>query len=182
MEIARIREQMQQSLQAMEREYGTIRAGRPTQTLFANIMVSYHNTPTPLNQMATISIPDARQVIIKPWDMSSIEDIHKAILSSELSLNPTNDGKLIRITIPPLSEERRHEYVKIAKNIAEKSKISIRNIRRDANEALKHELKEKKITEDEERALLNEVQKLTDDIILKIEDRFSKKSKEILDN
>ena len=118
--IAHIEQQMKQRLVAMEKEYNTIRAGRPTQALFATITISYNNISTPLTHVATISIPEARQVIIKPWDASIIDEIVKAILSSELSLNPISDGKLVRINFPPLSEERRREYAKIAKNIAEK--------------------------------------------------------------
>ena len=180
--ISEIESEMKQRIAATEKEYGTIRAGRPTKTLFANITVQHYGAPVPITHVATISIPEARQVIIKPWDPNVIDDIMKAVLSSELSLNPESDGKLIRIHFPPLSEERRHEYVKLAKNIAEKSKIAIRNIRRDANEHLKKELKAKELSEDAERDLLDEVQNLTDRYIHKIDELSAQKEREIIDN
>lgn len=174
--------QMEQRIAAMEKEYSTLRAGRPTKALFSNITVQQHGAPMAITHVATVSIPEAHQVVIKPWDPSMIDGITKAILSSPLSLNPVSDGKLIRIQVPPLSEERRHEYAKIAKTVAENGKIAIRTIRREANEKLKTQLKEKEIAEDEEHRLLDEVQKITDDITHKIDELLVKKEKEIIDN
>ena len=128
---------MKKSLAALNDEFGVIRTGRASASLFDKINVDYFGTATPLNQVATISIPEARLVVIQPWDRNIIGEIEKAIQKSELSLNPSNDGKIIRIAIPPLTEERRKELVKMAKSTAENSKVAIRNIRRDANDELK---------------------------------------------
>lgn len=177
-----IEEQMTQCMSAMEKEYGMIRAGRPSKALFANIMVDQNGAATAITHLATVSIPEARQVVIKPWDPTTLDGIVKAISSSELSLNPTSDGKIVRIHFPPLSEERRQEYAKLAKSIAEKNKITIRNIRRDANEHLKAQLKAKEISEDEEHRQLDEVQKSTDHFVHTIDELCKQKEHEIFES
>ncbi len=175
------RERMQKSIQSLEDELNTIRTGRASVALFERIKVEYYGNPTPLNQVATISVPEARLVVIQPWDKGIINDIEKAIQKSELSVNPSNDGKVIRINIPPLTEERRKEYVKVAKNMAEQARVAIRNIRRDANDELKKSQKAGDMSEDEEKRAIDDVQKLTDDHIEKINEVLEAKEKEILE-
>lgn len=172
---------MKTTLKALKDEFNTIRTGRASAALFDKIRVDYYGQPTPLNQIATISIPEARLVVIQPWDKSTLNEIEKAIQKSELSVNPSNDGKVIRINIPPLTEERRKEFVKVARNIAEQSRVAIRNVRRDANEELKKLLKEGEISEDEEKKLAEEIQKLTDQYIKEINTLLEDKEKEIME-
>lgn len=174
-------EKMKKSLKALADDLSGIRTGRASAALFDKIRVDYYGNPTPLNQLATVSIPEARLVVIQPWDKSVLGDIEKAIQKSELSLNPNNDGKVIRINIPPLTEERRKEYVKIAKNMAEQSRVAVRNIRRDANEELKNMQKAGDISEDEEKRGADEVQKLTDRYIEEINKHLEEKEHEILE-
>ena len=145
------------------------------------IRVSYYDTPTPLNQMASLAVPEPRLIVIQPWDKTAIEDIEKAILKSELGLTPMNDGKVIRIAIPSLTEERRKELVKVARKMAEDNKVAIRNIRRDANEMLKDLKKEKEITEDDLFRSQDEVQKVTDQFISEVDELCATKEKEILE-
>ncbi|AFG38038.1 ribosome recycling factor [Spirochaeta africana] len=172
---------MKKSIKALEEEFAAIRTGRASTALFDKIMVEYYGTPTPLNQVATVSTPEARLVVIQPWDKSALGDIEKAIQKSELSLNPNNDGKVIRINIPPLTEDRRKEIVKSAKQIAEQAKVAIRNIRRDANDQLKQQQKDGEISEDEEKRLQDDVQKLTDTYTKQISQMLDAKEKEILE-
>jgi len=172
---------MKKSVKSLDDEFNTIRTGRASASLFDKIKVEYYGNPTPLNQVATISVPEARLVVIQPWDKSVIGQIEKAIQKSELSLNPVNDGKVIRINIPPLTEERRKEYVKMAKNLAEQARVAIRNIRRDANDDLKKSQKASDISEDEEKRNEDEVQKLTDKYIEEINKLLEDKEKEILE-
>ena len=153
---------MKKTLAALQDDFNTIRTGRASPTLFEKIKVDYYGQQTALNQMATISIPEARLVVIQPWDRSVLSDIEKAIQKSELSVNPNNDGKVIRINIPPLTEERRLELVKVAKNKGEQCRVAIRNIRREANEGLKNLQKSSDISEDDCKRGMEEVQKLTD--------------------
>jgi ribosome recycling factor len=174
-------EKMKKAVKALEDEFKTIRTGRASAALFDNIRVEYYEQKVPLNQVATISIPEARLVIIQPWDRSVLPEIEKAIQKSELSLNPANDGKVIRIAIPPLTEERRKELVKVAKGIAEKSRITIRNIRRDTNEELKKLEKDSKLSEDQAKRGMDDAQKLTDKYIEEINSVLEKKEKEILE-
>ncbi len=174
-------EKMEKSLAALQDDFNTIRTGRASASLFDKIRVEYYGQKTPLNQVATISIPEARLVVIQPWDKSLLGEIEKAIQMSELSVNPNNDGKVIRINIPPLTEERRKEYVKVAKNMAEQSRVAIRNIRREANEDLKKQQKAGDISEDDEKRLADEVQKLTDTYVDKINVLLDTKEKEILE-
>ena len=174
-------EKMGKSVAALQEEFNTIRTGRASASLFDKIRVEYYGQRTSLNQVATISIPEARLVVIQPWDKSLLGEIEKSIQTSELSVNPNNDGKVIRINIPPLTEERRKEYVKVAKNMAEQSRVAIRNIRREANEELKKQQKSGEISEDDEKRMTDEIQKLTDTYIEKINDLLEAKEKEILE-
>ncbi|MBN1696268.1 MAG: ribosome recycling factor [Spirochaetales bacterium] len=174
-------DKMKKAVHALGEEFNNIRTGRASAALFEKIKVDYYEQKVPLNQVATISVPEARLVVIQPWDRSVLSEIEKAILKSELSVNPNNDGKVIRINIPPLTEERRKELVKLAKNIAEQSRVSIRNIRRDANEDLKKMQKSSEISEDSSKRGLDEIQKLTDKYIKDINDLLEKKEKEILE-
>ncbi|MFO8063414.1 MAG: ribosome recycling factor [Spirochaetota bacterium] len=174
-------ERMQKSVQAAQDELNTLRTGRASSALFEKIKVDYYGNPTPLSHMATISVPEARLVVIQPWDKSTINEIEKAIQKSELSVNPSNDGKVIRINIPPLTEERRQEYVKIAKNMAEQAKVAIRNIRRDANDELKKEKKNGDLSEDDEKRLEDEIQKLTDKYVKEVDTALEEKEKDILE-
>lgn len=175
------RDRMQKSIQALEEELNTIRTGRASAALFERVKVEYYGNPTPLNQVATISVPEARLVVIQPWDKGIINEIEKAIQKSELSVNPSNDGKVIRINIPPLTEERRKEYVKVAKSMAEQARVALRNIRRDANEELKKAQKAGDISEDDEKRAADEVQKITDDSVEKVNEAVEAKEKEILE-
>ncbi|MFP4409580.1 MAG: ribosome recycling factor [Spirochaetaceae bacterium] len=172
---------MKKSLAAMQEEFDTIRTGRASAALFEKIKVEYYGNPTPLNQVASISIPESRLVVIQPWDKGLLNEIEKAIQKSELSLNPSNDGKVIRISIPPLTEERRKEYVKIAKNMAEQARVAVRNIRRDANDELKKQQKAGEISEDDQKRGEEEIQKLTDAHVEKINATLEEKEKEILE-
>jgi ribosome recycling factor len=179
--IKQTEEKMKKSLSALEEEFNTLRTGRASPALFDKIRVEYYGNPTPLNQVATISVPEARLVVIQPWDKSIIGEIEKAIQKSELSVNPSNDGKVIRISIPPLTEERRKEFVKIAKNMAEQSRVSIRNIRRDANDELKKAEKSGDISEDELKRAEDDVQKLTDTYVEEVNSMLEAKENEILE-
>ncbi len=174
-------EKMKKAVKALEDEFKTIRTGRASAALFENIRVDYYEQKVPLNQVATISIPEARLVIIQPWDRSVLPEIEKAIQKSELSVNPNNDGKVIRISIPPLTEERRKELAKVAKNIAEKSRVSIRNVRRDTNEEIKKKEKDSSLSEDQAKRGMDEIQKLTDKYIEEINSVLSRKDKEIME-
>jgi len=174
-------DKMKKAVKALEDEFKTIRTGRASAALFEHIRVDYYEQKVPLSQVATISIPEARLVIIQPWDRSVLPDIEKAIQKSELSVNPNNDGKVIRIAIPPLTEERRKELAKVAKNIAEKSRVSVRNIRRDTNEEIKKQEKDSSLSEDQAKRGMDEIQKLTDKFIEEINSVLAKKEKEIME-
>jgi ribosome recycling factor len=174
-------EKMKKAVKALEDEFKTIRTGRASAALFENIRVDYYEQKVPLNQVATISIPEARLVIIQPWDRSVLPEIEKAIQKSELSVNPNNDGKVIRIAIPPLTEERRKELAKVAKNIAEKSRVSIRNARRETNEEIKKKEKDSTLSEDQAKRGMDEIQKLTDKYIEEVNSVLAKKEKEIME-
>jgi ribosome recycling factor len=176
-----LKERMGKAVEALKREYARVRTGRASVALLDGIRVSYYDTPTPLNQMASLSVPEPRLIVIQPWDKTAIGDIEKAILKSELGLTPMNDGKIIRIAIPPLTEERRKELVKVARKMAEENKVAIRNIRRDANEMLKDLKKEKEITEDDLFRSQEEVQSITDEFISKVDELCADKEKEILE-
>src|SRR5579872_5634537 len=171
---------MEKVLAAMQHDMAGIRTGRASLGIFDNLRVDYYGTPTPLNQVANLHVPEASLITIQPWDMSQIGAIEKAIRSSDLGLNPANDGKLIRVPIPPLTEERRKELVKRLHGVAEDHRVAARNIRRDANEHLKKLLKDKLISEDEERRALDDVQKMTDAHIQKIDATSKSKETEIM--
>ena len=158
-----------------------IRTGRASTSVLDGIMVNYYGTPTPISQVGSITIPEARMIVIQPWDKSIIVEIEKAIQKSSLGFNPTNDGNVIRISIPALTEETRKQIVKDVKNIAEHARVSIRNLRRDANDHLKKALKDHDITEDEEKHALDSIQKSTDNYIKEIDAILEKKEKEILE-
>lgn len=174
-------EKMKKSVAALQDDFNTIRTGRASASLFDKIRVDYYGQKTPLNQVASISIPEARLVVIQPWDKGVLSDIEKAIQTSELSVNPNNDGKVIRINIPPLTEERRKEYVKVAKNMAEQSRVAIRNIRREANDELKKLQKSGDLSEDLVKRGEDEVQDLTDTYIESINKLLETKEAEILE-
>lgn len=176
-----LKDRMGKSIESLKREYSRLRTGRASISLLDGIKVSYYDTPTPLNQMASLAVPEPRLIVIQPWDKTAIEDIEKAILKSELGLTPINDGKVIRISIPPLTEERRKELVKVARKMSEENKVAIRNIRRDANEMLKDLKKEKEITEDDLYRSQEEVQKTTDQFISQVDELCAAKEKEILE-
>ena len=172
---------MGKSVTSLEEELAGLRTGRASAAMFDKIRVEYYGTPTPLSQVASVSIPESRLVVIQPWDKALLGEIEKAIQASELSLNPNNDGKVIRINIPPLTEERRKEIVKLAKNTAEQGRVAIRNIRRDANEELKKAEKGGDISEDELKRGEERIQKLTDQHIEAINTALSAKESEILE-
>jgi ribosome recycling factor len=174
-------DRMKKTLASLKEGFASLRTGRASASLFDRIRVDYYGEKSPLNQVANISIPEARLIVIQPWDKNLIGEIEKAIRSSELSLNPGNDGKVIRISIPPLTEERRKELVKLAKAQAEQSRVAVRNIRRDGNEEFKKLLKDGELTEDEESKYGEELQKLTDGYISKLNQALEEKEKEILE-
>jgi ribosome recycling factor len=174
-------EGMKKSLQALHDEFKTLRGSRASQALFEKIRVDYYGQKVPINQVATISIPEARQVIIQPWDRSVLGEVEKAIQKSELSVNPNNDGKVIRINIPPLTEDRRKELVKLTKGMAENARVAIRNHRRDANEEIKKAQKSSELSEDEAKKATDEIQKLTDRNIEEVNKLLEAKEKEILE-
>ena len=174
-------DRMNKALDSLERDYRKLRTGRASISLVDGIRVGYYGTPTPLSQLATLTIPDPRTIMIQPWDVSVIGEVEKAILKSELGLTPMNDGKLIRINIPPLNAERRRDLVKVVKKMAEESKVAARNIRRDANEMIKDLKKDKEISEDEQFRAQEETQKVTDEFIKRIDALYTLKEKEILE-
>jgi ribosome recycling factor len=174
-------ERMKKTVASLKDGYASLRTGRASAALFDKIRVDYYGEKSPLSQVANISIPEARLIVIQPWDKNLIGEIEKAIRSSELSLNPSNDGKVIRIAIPPLTEERRKDLAKLARNHAEQSRVSIRNIRRDGNDELKKLLKDASITEDDESKASESLQKLTDTYIGKVNQVLEEKEKEIME-
>jgi ribosome recycling factor len=174
-------ERMDKTLAALKHELNRVRTGRASLSLLDGIRVDYYGTPTPLNQMASLSIPESRLIVIQPWDTSAIKEIEKAILKSDLGLTPSSDGKVVRIAIPPLTEERRKQLVKVVYKIGEEHKVAVRNIRRDANEMLKTFKKDGDISEDEAFKAQEEIQKITDAFIRRIDDTVKVKEKEILE-
>ncbi len=178
--IAETEEHMQKTVESLKKELASLRAGRATPALLDKITVDYYGTPSPLNQVANISVPEARLLVIQPWDKKMIGDIEKAIQKSDLGINPTNDGTVIRLAIPQLTEERRKELVKIAKKKSEESRVAVRNLRRDANDQIKALEKKSEISEDEMRDAQDQSQKLTDKYIKEIDKIFVEKEKEIM--
>ncbi|MCP4368383.1 MAG: ribosome recycling factor [Deltaproteobacteria bacterium] len=175
------KDNMGKSIDALKNELNKVRTGRASLTILDGIRVDYYGTLTPLNQMATLSVPESRLIAIQPWDVSVIKEIEKAILKSDLGLTPSNDGKIIRISIPPLTEERRKELVKVINKISEDHKIAVRNIRRDSNELLKGLKKDSDISEDDAFKAQDQVQKITDEHIKLIDEVNKDKEKEILE-
>lgn len=179
--ISNVKDKMTKAIQSFTRELASIRAGRANAALLDRITVEYYGAPTPVNQLAGVSVPEARLLVIQPYDKTVLGDIEKAILKSDLGLNPTNDGSIIRLSIPQLTEERRKELVKVVKKEAEDAKIAIRNIRRDGNDDLKKLEKNGEITEDALRGYSDDIQKLTDEYITKVDSLTKEKEKEILE-
>jgi ribosome recycling factor len=172
---------MQGALEALGREFAGVRTGRANTALLEHVRVDYYDTPTPLNQVASVSVPDARTLSIQPWDQGVLTKIERAIQKSDLGLTPINDGKVIRLTIPPLNEERRKQLAKSVGKLAEEARVSIRNVRREAKEKIKALLRDKKISEDDERRSEAELQKLTDRATQKVDELLKKKEQEILE-
>lgn len=175
------KQKMKKAEDALQRQLGQIRAGRANASLLDRITVNYYGAPTPVNQLASITVPEARVLMITPFDKSTIEDVEKAILASDIGLNPANDGNVIRLVIPQLTEERRKELAKEVKKEAEGAKVVVRNVRRDAMDDYKKQQKNGDITEDDLRNMEKEIQKLTDDSVKEIDKIVSEKEKELLD-
>ncbi|MGR3206529.1 ribosome recycling factor [Bacillus glycinifermentans] len=175
------KERMEKAVTAYQRELATVRAGRANPSLLDKVTVEYYGAQTPLNQLSSITVPEARMLIITPYDKTALGDIEKAIQKADLGVTPTNDGSIIRITIPPLTEERRKELVKLVKKYSEDAKVAVRNIRRDANDDLKKLEKNGEMTEDELRSSTEDVQKLTDEYVSKIDEITKDKEKEIME-
>ena len=180
MDIKIIEEKMNKSISVLQENLAEVRAGRANPAILNKIMVNYYGTPTPINQVAGISVPEARLIIIQPWDASILKDIEKEILKAELGINPNNDGKVIRLAFPELTEERRKELVKEIKKMGEEAKVSVRSVRREGMDIVKAEQKEGTITEDELKSSEDKIQKLTDSKITEIDNQISKKEKEIM--
>ena len=180
MELQDLEERMKKTIDVFNQNLSEIRAGRANPTILNKISVEYYGTPTPINQVAGISVPEARTIVIQPWDASVLKDIEKAILASDIGLNPNNDGKVIRLNFPELTEERRKEIAKDIRKIAEDSRVAIRSIRRDGMEDAKIKCKNSEITEDEKANLEDKIQKLTDKYVAEVDKMLKKKKKEIM--
>jgi len=178
---ARAKARMEKVVSDLQHEMAGIRTGRASISLLDGIRVDYYGVPTPINQVATLHVPEPSLITVQPWDVSQIGPIEKAIRASDLGLNPSNDGKIIRVPIPPLTEERRKQLVKHLHGITEEHRVAVRNVRRDANESIKKLLKDKLISEDDERRAYDSIQKLTDEYIQKVEQASKAKEKEILE-
>jgi ribosome recycling factor len=178
---ANAKSRMEKVLADLQHDMSGVRTGRASVSLLDNVRADYYGTPTPLNQLATLHVPEPSMITVQPWDVSQIGAIEKAIRGSDLGLNPANDGKLIRVPIPPLTEERRKELVKKLHHIAEDHRVALRNIRRDGNENVKKLLKDKLISEDDDRRALDDMQKLTDAYMQKLDQAAKIKEKEILE-
>lgn len=175
------KDSMNKTLEALKHELSTLRAGRASVSLLDKIFVDYYGTPTPVNQMANISVPEARALLIQPWDKTCIGNIEKAILKSELGITPVNDGNIIRLTIPVLTEERRKELVKLVKKYGEEAKVVVRNARRDSNDAIKKLTKNGEVSEDDAKRAQDKVQDITDEYIKKVEEIIETKENEIME-
>jgi len=179
--LSETKKRMQQSVEALVRDLATMRTGRASLAMLDAIRVDYYGTPTPLNQVGNLAVPDPTLITLQPWDPTSLPAIEKAIRSSDLDLNPQNDGKIIRIPVPSLTEERRKNLVKVAHKHAEEGRVAVRNVRRDANDHMKKLLKDHEVSEDDEKHALAEVQKLTDQHIEEINTALKKKEAEIME-
>lgn len=175
------RHKMDATMALLQREMGGIRTGRASSGLLDTISADYYGTMTPLKQMATISTPEPRTIVIQPWDVSAMQAIEKAIKGSDLGLTPQNDGKVVRLNLPPLTEERRKEMGKMVRKIGEENKIALRNVRRESMDAVKKKLKNKEISEDEEKTTEARIQKLTDEYVVKVDAIVAHKEKEIME-
>ncbi|REJ32908.1 MAG: ribosome recycling factor [Bacillota bacterium] len=172
---------MEAAIENCRRELAALRAGRASPALLEKIRVDYYGTQVPVNQVATVTVPEPRLIVIQPWDRNVLAEIERAIVKSDLGLTPANDGKVIRLTVPPLTEERRQELVKQARRLAEEGRVAIRNIRRDANDTIRELEKEGEASEDEARRALDDVQKLTDRCIARIDEMVEAREREILE-
>ncbi len=177
----RLAERMEKTIEALKKDFAGIRTGRASLSIFDSIMVDYFGTPTPINHVATLSVPESRLILIQPWDPKVIPDIERAIQKSDLGLNPGNDGKVIRIAIPTLTEERRKEIVKKVHKRGEEAKVALRSIRRDGNEEMKKIEKEEHLSEDETKRSIEEIQSVTDQFIKKIDEVVSHKEEEVME-
>jgi len=174
------RPKMEAIIDDLQRKLSNVRTGRATVGLLDTVVVDYYGTPTPLNQMASVAVPEPQMLTVQPWDMSQVNAVEKAIIAANLGLNPSNDGKIVRLPIPPLNEERRRQLAKQVGEVAEDHKVAIRNIRHASNDSLKKLLKDKAISEDDERGGLDDVQKLTNNFIGKIDELAKNKEQEIM--
>jgi len=172
---------MQGALDTVAREFAGVRTGRATTALLEGVRVDAYGTPTPVNQVASVSVPDPRTLVIQPWDQSLLRQIEKAIQKSDLGLTPANDGKIVRLTIPPLNEERRKQLAKAVGKLAEEARVAVRNVRREAKEKVRALAKDKKLSEDDEKRSEAELQKLTDRFVQKVDELLKKKEQEILE-
>lgn len=179
--IAKAHTGMEKAIEALKKDFGKVRTGRASIALFDDVRVDYYGTPTPLNQVGTLAVPEPRLITIQPWEKKLIPEIEKAILKSDLGLNPASDGQLVRIAIPPLTEERRREMAKMIKRMGEEAKIAVRNARREANDALKKLEKNKEISEDELKRGEKEIQEITDRYVKKTDEVVALKEKEVME-
>ena len=180
MDYSKFEEKMMKSISVFEENLAEVRAGRANPAILNKIKIDYYGTPTPINQVAGISVPEARMIVIQPWDISVLKEIEKEILKSDIGINPNNDGKVIRLNFPELNEERRKEIVKDIKKMAEEAKVTIRNIRRDALDEAKAMQKNSEISEDDLKVAEDKIQKLTDKYVEEIDDLLEKKEKEVM--
>ncbi len=174
-------QRMQKAIESLKKDLSRIRAGRASPALLDGLTADYYGSPMPINQIANISVPDPRMIVVQPWEKKMLTPIEKAIQTSDLGLNPQNDGNMIRLPIPPLSEERRKDLFKNCKKVGEESKVGIRNIRRDSNEKLKKAEKDKDVTQDESKKGMDDIQKLTDKFIKTVDELLTNKEKEIME-
>lgn len=180
MSLENLNEKMEKVIDNLEENYSEVRAGRANPAILNKVMVEYYGAPTPINQVASVSVPEARLITIQPWDRSLLSPIEKAIEKADIGIHPMNDGNIIRLAFPELTEERRKELVKDIKKMAEEAKVAVRNVRRDEMDKAKEQLKNKELSEDEERGLEDKIQKETDKYVAKIDEISDKKEKEIM--
>jgi ribosome recycling factor len=179
--LTQVESRMKKSVEALQKELGAVRTGRATPSLVEHLMVDYYGTPTPLQQLASITAPEARLLVIQPWDKTALPQIEKAILRSDLSLNPANDGNVIRLAIPPLTQERRQELVRLVRKRLEEARVSVRNIRRDGLDEIRTMEKEKQLSQDDSRRLQERLQRVTDQYVALVDDVGKKKEAELLE-
>lgn len=180
MDIKSIEDKMDKTISVLQENLAEVRAGRANPAILNKVMIDYYGTPTPINQVAGISVPEARLIVIQPWDASILKEIEREIIKAEIGINPNNDGKVIRLAFPELTEERRKELVKEIKKMGEEAKVSVRSVRREGMDIVKAEQKEGTITEDEQKTYEDKIQKLTDSKVQEIDNQIDKKEKEIM--